>query len=101
MSGVSCSSSVLTSKLDKVGNIHGHLVDLCVIMLLDVSHHALVVLCYKVDCHSLPTESAGSTNPMDVVLPVTGKVIIDDKGDLLHINTTSQKISGDEHTAGT
>jgi hypothetical protein len=56
-------------------------------MLLDIRHHSLVILCYKVDCHSLPTESTGSTNPMDVVLPVAGKVIVDDQGDLLYINS--------------
>jgi hypothetical protein len=38
---------------------------------------------------------------MDVVLPVAGEVIVDYKGDLLYINTTSQQISCDQDTAGT
>lgn len=54
---------VLTCKLDKVSNIHRHLVNLCMIMLLDICHHSLVILSHKVDCHSLPTESTRSTNP--------------------------------------
>ena len=39
--------------------------------------------------------------PVDVVFPIHGKIIVDDQGNLLDINTTSQQVSGDQHTAGT
>lgn len=35
---------------------------------------------------------------MDVVLAVGGKVVVDDQGDLLDIDTTGQKVSGDQDT---
>ena len=35
---------------------------------------------------------------MDVVLAVGGQVVVDDQGDLLDIDTTGQKVSGDEDT---
>lgn len=35
---------------------------------------------------------------MDVVLAVGGQVVVDDKGDLLDIDTTGEKVSGDENT---
>lgn len=40
---------------------------------------------------------------MDVVLTVGGEIVVDDEGHLLHINTTSQKVGGDQDTrrAGT
>ena len=39
--------------------------------------------------------------PMDVVLAVGRQVIVDDQRNLLDVDTTSQQISCDEHTAGT
>lgn len=39
--------------------------------------------------------------PMDVVLAVGGKVIVDNKGNLLHVNATSEEIGGDEDTGRT
>lgn len=35
---------------------------------------------------------------MDVVLAVGGKVVVDDQGNLLDIDTTGQKVSGDQDT---
>ena len=37
--------------------------------------------------------------PVDVVFPVSGKIIIDDQRHLLDIDTTSQQVSGDEYSA--
>jgi hypothetical protein len=37
---------------------------------------------------------------MDVVFTISGEVIVDDQGDLLDINATSEQVSGYEHTAG-
>ena len=38
---------------------------------------------------------------MQVVLWLGGKIIVDDQGHLLNINTTSKQVGGDEHTRGT
>jgi len=38
--------------------------------------------------------------PVNVVLAVGWKVIVDDKRHLLYINTTSEQICGDEYTTG-
>ena len=37
---------------------------------------------------------------MNVIFSVGGQVIVDDKGHLLDINTTSQQVSGDKNTRG-
>lgn len=38
---------------------------------------------------------------MNVVLTVGGEIVVDDQGDLLDIDTTGQKVSGDQDTGGT
>ena len=35
---------------------------------------------------------------MDVELTVVGKIVVDDEGDLLHVNTTGPHVSGDQDT---
>ena len=40
------------------------------------------------------------TNPMDVVLTVVGIVIVDDKLDIIHVQTTGGNIGGDEDAGG-
>ena len=43
-------------------------------------------------------EKKGS--PMNVVLTVVGKIVVDDEGDLLDVNAAGQEIGGDEDTGG-
>ena len=38
---------------------------------------------------------------MDVVLPVGWKVVVDDEGDLLDVDTTGEQVGGDQDTGGT
>jgi hypothetical protein len=38
--------------------------------------------------------------PVDVQLTVVGQIIVDDKGHLLHVNTTSPNVGGDQDSAG-
>jgi len=87
-------------RLDEVGNVHGHLLDLSAVELLDFSHHADILGGDEVDGDTLATETTTTTDAVDVVLTVGGKVVVDDQGDLLDINTTSQEISGDQDTGG-
>ena len=68
--------------------------------LLDLTHHAHVIGGDEVDGDTFPAESAATSDAMDVVLPVRWEVVVDDKRDLLHVNTTGEQVSGDEHTRG-
>ena len=43
-------------------------------------------------------ERSTATDAVDVVLAVGGKVVVDDKGNLLDIDTTGEEVSGDENT---
>ena len=49
--------------LDKIGNVHGHLVNLCIVELLNVFEHTFIISCYKVNGHALSTKPASSTDP--------------------------------------
>mmetsp|Transcript_34960 Transcript_34960/g.54646 ORF Transcript_34960/g.54646 Transcript_34960/m.54646 type:complete len:483 (+) Transcript_34960:1231-2679(+) len=86
--------------LNQISHIHRHLLDLRVVELLDIPHVAHVVASDEVDGNTLTTETAGTTNPVDVILPVGGEVVVDDQGNLLDVNATSQQVGGDQHTGG-
>ena len=92
---------VLLTCLDEVGNVHGHLLDLGAVELLNLTHHANIIGGDKVDGDTLAAETTTTTNAMDVVLAVGGKIVVDDEGNLLDIDTTGQEISGDEDTRRT
>ena len=61
---------------------------------------SLVLVRDKVDCHSLTTKSTTATDSVDVVLSVGGEVIVDDQGDLLDIDSSGQKVGGDQDSGG-
>ena len=52
--------------------IHGHLINLGRVVLLNVPEDPDVVVLDKVDGHTLAAETAGSTNSVDVQLTVVG-----------------------------
>ena len=83
------------------GNVHGHLLDLGAVELLDLAHHADIVGGDEVDGHTLATEATTTTDTVDVVLAVGGKVVVDDKGNLLDVDTTGEEVSGDQDTGRT
>merc|ERR1719341_2146383 len=83
-------------QLYQVRNVHGHFVNLGVVEFLDILECPLVVIGDKVDGNSLTAEPSTTSDPVDVVLPVGGQVVVDDQGDLLHVNATSKQVSGDE-----
>lgn len=56
-------------KLDEICHIHGHLINLRVVKLLNVFQHALVFTCNEVDGNSLTTKSTSTTNPEKQVHP--------------------------------
>ena len=79
-------------------NVHGHLLDLGAVELLDLTHHADIVSSDEVDGNTLTTETTTTTDTVNVVLTVGRQVVVDDQGDLLDIDTTSQKVGGDQDT---
>ena len=81
-------------------NVHGHLLDLRAIELLNFTHHANIIGGDEVDSDTLPAESASTSDTMDVVLPVGWEVVVDDQGYLLHVDATGEKVSCDQHTGG-
>ena len=87
--------------LNQIGNVHGHLLNLGAVELLDLSHHAHILGGNEVDGNSLTTETTTTTNAVDVVLPVGGEIVVDDQRDLLDIDTTGQKVSGNQDTRRT
>lgn len=82
-------------------NVHGHLLDLGAVELLNLTHHADIVSGDEVDGNTLTTETTTTTDTVNVVLTVGGQVVVNNKRDLLDINTTGQKVSGDEDTRRT
>jgi hypothetical protein len=84
------------SAYELTSNIHWHLFDLSAVELLDLSHHADIISGDEVDGHTLTTETTTTTDTMNVVLTVGGKIVVDDKRDLLNVDATSEKISSDQ-----
>lgn len=70
-------------------------------MILNLSDELGVVWKDEVDSNSLSSESTSSTNSMDVVLLLEWKLVVDDETNLLDINTSCEKIGGDENSGGT
>jgi hypothetical protein len=87
--------------LDEVGNVHWHLLDLGAVELLDLSHHADIVSGDEVDGNTLTSETTTTTDAVNVVLTVGWEIVVDDQGNLLDIDTTGQKVSGDQDTGRT
>mmetsp|Transcript_21958 Transcript_21958/g.44648 ORF Transcript_21958/g.44648 Transcript_21958/m.44648 type:complete len:289 (-) Transcript_21958:452-1318(-) len=89
-----------TLRSDEVGEIHGHLVDLCGVVLLDVAKDANVVGLDEVDGDALAPVAAGAANAVDVELAVVGEVVVDDERDLRHVEPAGPDIGGDEDAGG-
>lgn len=68
---------------DELCNIHGHLVDLCAVELLDVPQDLDVIRLDKVDGHTLAPEAAAAPDAVDVQLTVVGQVVVDHQGHLV------------------
>ena len=59
--------------------VHRHLVDLCGVVLLDVSQNPNVIILNEVDGYTLAAEPTGSSDPVDVQLTVVWQVVVDDE----------------------
>ena len=67
---------------------------------MDVLEHPLVVADDKVDGDSLAAEATRAPDTMEVVLGLSGKVIVDHQRHLLDVNAASEEVGGDEDTGG-
>jgi len=85
-------------RLDEVGDVEWHLVDLGVVELLNLSEHFGVLGGDKVDSNTLSAESTTSTDSVDVVLLGSGEIVVDDKGDLLDVDTSRKQVGGNENS---
>lgn len=52
-----------TAGLNEIGHIHWHFVYMGIIKLLNVFERTLILFRNKINCYTLPTESATATNP--------------------------------------
>lgn len=84
---ISC-EGVQWTFLDQVSHVHGHLLHGGVVEALDVAKCAFVVFSHHVDGHPFSAETPPSANPVNVVFTVGRKVVIDDQGHLLYINSS-------------
>ena len=88
-------------KEELTGHVHWHLLNLGAVELLDLTHHANVVGGDEVDGNTLTSETATTTDSVDVVLAVGWQVVVDDERNLLDIDTTGEQVGGDEDTGRT
>jgi len=66
-------------------------------MVLDLLNEPCILREYEVDRRSLPTETTGSSDSVDVVLLLNGQLVVDDESNLLDVNTSSEQVGGDKH----
>mmetsp|Transcript_22615 Transcript_22615/g.64175 ORF Transcript_22615/g.64175 Transcript_22615/m.64175 type:complete len:435 (+) Transcript_22615:102-1406(+) len=85
---------------DEVGDVHGHFLDLRVVVALDVLHRPHVRVRHEVDGDTLPAEAAAAADAVEVVLHVLRQVVVDHQGHLLHVDAAREEIRGDEHARG-
>lgn len=81
--------------------ISWHFVDLSVEMVLDGLDELGILWQDEVDGSTLSTVTTSTTNSVDVVLLLEWQLVVDDETDLLHIDTSGQQVSGDEHAHST
>jgi len=86
--------------LDEVGYVSRHLLNLSVVELLEFAEGAEVLLGHEVDGDTLATKATATSDSVDVVLQVAWQVVVNHKGHLLDIDTTSKKVGGDKDSAG-
>lgn len=57
---------------EQIGHIHGHLVDLCRIVELDVAQYADIITRHKVDSNALSSKASATSDAVNVVLSIAG-----------------------------
>merc|ERR1711865_1288995 len=83
--------------LDHASDVHGHFLNLGMIIFLNVLHRPHIVVCHKIDRNTFTPKTTTAANSVQVVLHVLGEIEIDNQGDLLNIDTTGEQIGGDQY----
>ena len=94
-----CRSSSKAS-LSQLVEVRWHLVDLRVEVVLDLFDELSILRQHEVNRSSFLAETTSSTDSVDVVLLSEWELVVDDQADLLHIDTSGEQISSDEHADG-
>jgi hypothetical protein len=67
--------------------------------LLNLLKDLLVLLrADEADCHTLGTETTGTTDTVEVAVGIGGQVVVDGQVDTLNVDTTTEDVSGDADT---
>jgi hypothetical protein len=67
--------------------------------LLNLPKDLLVLLrADEADCHTLGTETTGTTDTVEVAVGIGGQVVVDGQVDTLDIDTTTEDVGGDANT---
>lgn len=74
-------------------HIHRHLINLCRVILLDIPQNFQVLVSHKVYSHSLTPETSTSADSVNIELTVSRQIVVDNQRNLLHIETSTPKIS--------
>jgi len=82
--------SVNAGTFSQLVEIGWHLINLRVVMVLDVLQEACILWQNEVDSSSLSSESTGSTDSVDVVLLLNGKLVVDNKTNLLYVDSSGK-----------
>jgi hypothetical protein len=114
---------ITKSQIGSGRTVHGHLVDLRAVVLLDIAQDTDVVILDQVDRNTLASVATRATDatplkvsrlfaatlmasfengtdfdvPMDVELTAVGQIVVDNNRHLLHIDTARKHIGSDEH----
>lgn len=75
---------------NQLRDVHGHLIDLRAVELLDISQDLDIVTLHEVDRHSLASEATAASNAVNVQLTVVGQVVVDHQR---HLHTKTAKCS--------
>ena len=65
---------------------------------LNVPQHSDIFSCDEIDSNTLPAKSTTTTNTVNIIFAVGGKIVIDDQRYLLDVNPARKKVSGDQYT---
>ena len=74
--------------LKEICNVHWHFFNLCIVELFNVTQITNIRRGQKINRHTLTSKTSRTSNTMNVVLTVGGEIVVNDKRDLLDINTT-------------
>lgn len=79
--------------------VHGHLVDLRRVVLLDIAQNTHVVVAQEVDGNALSPEAAGATHAVNVELTIVGQIVVNHERHLLYVESARAHVGRDQHSA--